>query len=143
MLAIDITAILSISIGSSAQSKLSVSGCICPGSNLTFECSIEGGGTTVWRGSFIRDCSGSAEIPFRHINDLIGFTQLSQICNNGAVTAKALSTNNNTYTSQLSINMTVIPLLNGSTVTCAHDDGNNNVRIVDKWTMIGMPVCAP
>ena len=135
---IAIIALLSISVGFSVQQKLSLSGCICPGGTLTLECGIEGSGTTVWKGNFIRDCSGSTEIPFRHIND---FTQLSQICNNGAITAKALGVNNNIYTSQISINMTMIPLVNGSTVTCAHDDGNNSMRTVDTWTMIGMPTC--
>ena len=134
---------ISISIGfESAEPKLSVSGCICPGNNLVFECSIEGGGTTVWRGSFIRDCSGSTEIPFRHISDPTVFTQLSQLCNNGAITATALSANKTTYTSQLSINTSVIPLSNGSTVTCVHDDGNNRERIIDTWMMIGTPICA-
>ena len=89
----------------------------------------------MWKGSFIRDCVGSSEsdILLRHGP---GFTQRSQICNKGAVTARALSLHNNTYTSQLNINMTMISLLNGSTVACAHgtDDEENIVGI---WTMIG------
>ena len=116
-------------------------GCICPGSNLTFECAIEGGGTTVWSGSFITNCqSVGTEISLRHSDQ---FTQGYETCNNGAVTVIPLSVmiNNNTtsYTSQLHINMTMISLLNGSTVTCAHDqyDGNDKT-IVGSWTMIGM-----
>ena len=111
------------------------SGCICPGSNLTFECAIEGGGTTVWSGSFITNCQTvGTEISLRHGDQ---FTQGHEICNNGAVTVTPLSIKNNIYTSQLNINMTIISLLNGSSVTCAHYISDRET-VTDRWTMIGI-----
>ena len=117
------------------------SGCICPGSELTFTCTIEGGGITVWRGSFINNinCIGSSESDILLLHDA-EFIGLHKICNDGAITATGLSINNNSYTSRLSINVTVISLLNGSTVICAHEDYSTpGVGIFDTWTMIGMP----
>lgn len=113
--------------------SLPPSGCICPGSNLTFECNIKGPGATVWKGSFINDCSGSRDVTLTH-NDR--FTQ-HQTCNDGAITIKALGADDANYTSQLIINLTMISLSNGSMITCAHYI-NNDERDVNKWTIIGM-----
>ena len=111
------------------------SGCICPGSEFTFECNIKGPGATIWRASFINDCFGSGEIALIH-NDR--FNQ-NQTCNDGAIIAKALGVNNNTYTSQLIINVTMASLLNGRTVTCGYDDYIKNKAVtVGTWMMIGM-----
>ena len=111
------------------------SGCICPGSELTFTCTIQGGGLTLWRGSFINNCIGNSEgdISFRHG---VGFTQHSETCNEGAVTATALRANDANYTSELTINMTMMSLSNGSTVTCFHDNDTAEI-VVGTWTMIG------
>ena len=121
--------------------SLPPSGCICPGSNLTFECTIEGGGITVWSGNFFTDCSaspGNKEISFRH--DRFDVADYYGTCNDGAVTARPHNyLENSIFTSQLHINMTVVSLSNGSTVTCAHDK-DGEVTVVGTWTMIGRPM---
>ena len=124
--------------------QLPPTGCICPGSNLTFECSIDGGGITVWNGTFFTDCSGGSvgtDIPLVHEQFNTSDYYYHGKCNNGAVVAQPHNlrpVEDGIYTSQLDINMTMISLKNGSMVTCAHDHLNGTVTIVGTWTMIGI-----
>lgn len=110
-------------------------GCICPDSELTFDCTIKGRGATVWSASFINDCHGNEDVTLNHVD---AFNQI-QTCNDGAITAKAMGadTANLMYTSRLVINLTVISLSNGSFITCAHYTDEDPVA-KKSWTMIGM-----
>ena len=103
-----------------------VDDCLCQGHNIMmiYECTVVGGGATVWKGTAF-DCSGEA-ILFHSIN----FTsQKPHTCNGGAITAHALSAENNTYTSQLNIQVDDTEGLMNKTVVCVHDSGTHNVEI--------------
>ena len=93
---------------------------------------------TVWNGTFFDDCSGLADITLTH--DRFSTSGYHGICNNGAIVAQPHSlrpVEDGIYTSQLHINMTMISILNGSTITCSHYKGNGELIIVGMWTMIG------
>ena len=101
-----------------------VSSCICPGYEAIFRCTVDGGATTVWRGSALENCSGGSII-LRHsqfsneltINKTCGLT--------GQIVGQAISVENGSYTSQLTIsNITQQILITGHFVVCAVD-GNN------------------
>ena len=83
-----------------------------------------GVGATVWKGTAL-DCSDEV-ILFHSINFTL---QRPHTCNGGAITAHALSAENNTYTSQLNIQVNNTENLMNTTVVCAHDDGTHTVEI--------------
>ena len=93
--------------------------CICPGHQLSYECTTVGPVATVWQGSALSQCE-SSNILLRHSR----FTSpqgATGTCNNGGVTGRSLGVEGDRYTSQL--NITVSFNLNSQTVQCAHDDG--------------------
>ena len=90
--------------------------CTCPGEVLTFICSINGGGNTLWTGTAF-SCN-SNEILLRHTQfSLQGGTSGS--CNNGAISGWSIGVTDRCYSSEL--NVTVSPDLNGRTILCNHD----------------------
>ena len=98
-----------------------ISGCVCPGDILTYECTVMGGTATVWTGIAF-NCSrfSSTEIVLLH-SRFISANGTSFICNNGAIVVGGLSVDGNNYTSQL--NVTVTPETIGKTIECHYDDG--------------------
>ena len=111
--------------------------CPCPGQNLTFECTIVGGGTTEWQGAEVFDCPDfSNEILLRHNN--FGSTVMGE-CNAGAIVGRSLRVEDNCYTSQLSV--VYSESLNGRNVICAHDDGfaiSSRISLMITHNMIGI-----
>ena len=98
--------------------------CACPEDQLVYECSVQGGFATVWRGSAF-DCGlASNSIILRHNNP----TSIG-VCNNGRLVAQIVETFNGTFTSQ--INVTVSEDMNNKTVECA-------VEYVNTVSMINM-----
>ena len=98
-------------------STLHQNDCLCPGNIVTFECTIVGFGSTVWRGGAF-DCP-LGQISLRHSQ----FASGSAVgeCNNGAIIGRSVRVqNNDCFVSQL--NVTLLSSLNGRTVECAHDD---------------------
>ena len=87
--------------------------CICPGQNVTYECTVVGGLLTVWGGSVM---GTGCEITLFH-----GYPGSYTICNNGAVVGRGVEVNNNCFTSQLTILLT--PDLNQRTIQCSVDTG--------------------
>lgn len=81
---------------------------------LVIDCSIMGGGATVWQGAAF-ECAGSNIITLRHTD----FRGLQKSCNNGVIVAKAIGIVNNTFISQL--NIMVSPEMNNTTVECRYD----------------------
>jgi hypothetical protein len=81
-----------------------------------YNCTINGGGSTIWSGSAF-DCETRMdEIILRHSQFETGS---SGNCNGGAVNAQSLGVINNTcFSSQL--NVTVDLEMNNRTVQCAH-----------------------
>ena len=93
--------------------------CPCPGHNITFECTVTGGGTTVWQGSGVFNCPNhNNEVILRHISF---DSSVRGVCNDGAIVGESLRINGNSYTSQL--NIVYKEEYAGKNVTCSYDDG--------------------
>ena len=75
--------------------------CLCQGHNLTYECSVVGGGATVWKGiAFDCPLADDEVIIFHRMNYT---SQRPQTCNDGAIIGHAISVENDIYKSQLNI----------------------------------------
>ena len=109
-------------IGDALENKLVIkSGCICPGFNLIYECTVMGSsaGFTVWQGTAL-NCS-SNEISLFHGR----FTQAKgalRECNKGAIVGHSLRVENGFYTSQLSVKVTFEVIR--ESIRCVRDDTN-------------------
>ena len=100
----------------------------CPGDILTFECTVEGGFATVWKGTVFNLCR-SQEITLRpsHFNVMNG-TQIVINCSNvTTVVAESIRSHNHTYTSQVSL--TANCDLDGLTVECYKEEGIYEILI--------------
>ena len=98
-----------------------MSGCICPGDTLTYECTVAGGSSTVWTGNaFI--CP-SNEITLLHSR----FESITHSCNNGSIVGRSLAVEGNNYTSQLKVR--VNPDIAGKTIMCIGDNGTTTMLI--------------
>ena len=88
--------------------------CACAGDKLIYNCSVVGGGSTIWSGT-VFDCpQARSRITLRH--SLFTSNQAFGICNNGDIEGRGLEVVNNCYTSQL--NVTVRETFNNKTVQC-------------------------
>ena len=103
---------------------LNESNCICPGQTLTYECVVEGGGTTVWQGSAL-NCLSDTRFLLRHSQFDSGITDKE--CNNGSIVAHSVRVVDDSYISQL--NVKVSPEMNNKTVECLYDDGTMTALI--------------
>ena len=80
-----------------------INDCPCPGHNITFECTVTGGGMTVWQGSSVFNCPNNNNeimIILHHINF---DSSVIVVCNDGAIIVENLRVDGNSYTSQLNI----------------------------------------
>ena len=102
--------------------------CGCPGQNVSYSCTVNGGVFTKWSGTAFM-CGGN-EIILRH-NDFEGSVRE---CNNGAIAGYGTQIDGDCYTSRLDV--TLSPELNGRTVTCSVDDGNNVMSMGTRTLMI-------
>ena len=67
-------------------------GCLYHGYNLTYKCSVVGGGATIWKGT-VFDCPlGDDEVIIFHCMNYT--SQRPQTYNNGAITGRAISAKN-------------------------------------------------
>ena len=118
---------------STSNALVSLSNCICPGHEVTYQCTVCGGAATVWTGSLFQDCPGG-NIVLRHMrfyhedgSELLGG------CNNGALTAKSIEviTTNSTscFVSQLSISANISTFIENSTIECVHNNGTSEIVI--------------
>jgi hypothetical protein len=114
--------------------------CSCPGYNLTFECTVNGGigGSTVWIGEVFHNTCMIPHLVLRHRYFMQG---ISQACNDDDVILRAYSLqveaidsehDYSSYTSQL--NVTYSTSLIGSTVVCAYDNGTQVTHIGSQIT---------
>ena len=98
--------------------------CYCPGDTLIYECSIAGGGVTVWKGTAF-DCHDQRnEVSFLH-SRFNGSLRCSGA--DRELVARTLSVESNCYSSQL--NVTVSSNLNGTSVKCVYDNGTDEIEI--------------
>ena len=98
--------------------------CTCPNNVLTYECTVTGPGSTVWKGSAFECTSG--EIVLQH-NLFDQMPAAAGVCNGGLFVAYGIRVANNSYTSQL--NVTVSHSTAGKTIQCAYDNGQHETII--------------
>ena len=93
--------------------------CVCPGDILTYECTVEGAGSTIWTGSAFTCSASRNEISLLH-NRFSSTEGDYGSCNNEAIVARSLGVNveGNLYTSQL--NVTVTAEIAGMTIMCLY-----------------------
>ena len=105
--------------------------CNCLGYNQTYECSVSGGGLTIWNGTAF-DCSRTQnEIRLRHSQ--YGDSQATGKCNNDTIIATSVGALGACYVSQL--NVTITPEKINETIMCVYRD-----IILEETTIIGQAV---
>ena len=107
-----------------------ISECVCNGYIVTYNCSIFGGGNTIWNGSAFNCPSNSDssnnQILLRHS----GFGTASNsmgTCNGGAITGEGVRSEGGFFTSIL--NVTVSPNVVGQQVSCYHENGSVEILV--------------
>ena len=99
--------------------------CVCPGDRILYECSLSGGGSTVWKGTLFHCPTKFNELFFLHSR----FDNVTEYCNSTSrsIAAHAIQIENHCFTSQLTFSAD--PGMTGSTVMCVHDKGDNSTII--------------
>ena len=110
----------------------SSSQCICPGDELTYECTVEGDdGATVWTGT-VFDCPETEnQLELVHIRRFLNTTRG---CNDGAIVGRGIRVEGGNYTSHLYI--TVDPSMNGKSITCLYDVDSSKMLIGNSTIII-------
>ena len=113
---------------------MAINDCTCEGHNVTYECTVSDNGAMIWKGTAF-DCSlTNNELAIFHT---INFTSQRPLpCNNGAIVGRAVKAENDSYKSQITIQ--VSDELNGTTVVCAHDNGTLSTEIGSAIIAIGI-----
>lgn len=105
-------------IGLEARINYVQHGCVCLGEPLVFQCSILGGGTTVWQGSAFHCPLSSDEIHLLHSQFNL---RIVKTCNNGEIIGRALRTEApDCFVSELKLQNVTRDLV-GKRVECQHD----------------------
>ena len=120
-------------------------GCLCPGDTLQFDCTNEGGGTTIWRGTLLSNCTGSTDV--RHQNFGDDERNLTNItCRDRAINVtvwyrrEEAGNNSYSYHSRLNVSRALAsPSLKGTTVVCAYYDGSSESNTFTR-TVIGIHI---
>ena len=82
-----------------------LSSCVCLGYEAVFECVVTGGGATVWRGTALNHCPNERITLLHSYFNQIGYN-ISDTCGDiGQVIGHAVSVVNDSYTSQLVVNV--------------------------------------
>ena len=103
-------------IGAEANTFIEVYDCTCLGHTQIFECTACGPGFTVWQGSALQ-CQPN-EIRLRH-SQFIN-SQAHGHCNDGAIVARSVGSQDGCYTSMLSV--TVGQEMVDQTIECAYNN---------------------
>lgn len=105
--------------------------CACPDQVLNFNCTVFGGGATVWRGSAFRCQAG--EIILRHNGFLNGTTGA---CNNSIINARSFGdqVENNCFISGLDI--LISRALNNTTVMCVSNSDSGMVPVGEATILV-------
>ena len=101
-------------------SMIVISNCACPNYITIYECTVLGGGTTVWQGSAL-NCENTVNTILLLHSRFTSDDGTSSTCNNGDIVGQSLRFENGLYTSQLKVK--VRPDLIGRTVECHYDNG--------------------
>lgn len=109
-----------------------VSECVCPGSSVQYECSIDGDGFTVWNGT-VFNCPLSGDLILLSHADFVDGHSVMGTCNNENIMAHIIQAN--PYVSQLNISV-FNSTLSGRTVECVHQSSQTG----DILSLIGASV---
>lgn len=114
-------------IPDSAKARLSAlyDGCACPGNVVVYECTVQGGLSTVWRGSAF-DCNDNNNIIILH-HVWFGTETAVGECNNNNIVGRGLRTENSSFTSRLYV--TICPQFNNKTIECTIHEGSTLTSI--------------
>ena len=97
-----------------------VSSCVCPGCELVVECTITGGGVTVWQGTIFDGCLNK-KITLRHNGFISGIIIQESCGTRGPVIGRSISVADGSFTSQLLVNISED--LFDKTIECANESG--------------------
>jgi hypothetical protein len=103
--------------------------CVCPGEEVTYTCSILGGGATLWSGTTL-DC-GPRDIPLHHSNSFLPGT--FPYCD-GNITSEIVGRVGDCYISRLKV--AAINKFNNTLIDCSFQDpervsvGNSTIFII-------------
>ena len=114
-----------------------LSDCVCPGHELRLECTVVGGGSTIWAGSAFSGCSNN-EIVLRHSQFEHGLTVRE--CNNGVIVGRSIRQVGLNYTSHLIVHLDLHPTLRGKTVECISDNGTYSMPIGNHTIIYPLPL---
>jgi hypothetical protein len=104
--------------------------CTCLGYNQTFECTVFGGGFTIWHGSAFSNCQRN-EIQLRH--SVYATSQATGQCNGGEIVARSVEVSENCYISQL--NVIVGREIINETIECAHSGTQHKTTSIGQRTL--------
>ena len=109
--------------GATVNNFTTITQCLCPQHNVTFECTVTGGIFTVWNGNAFQ-CINQ-EIILRN-SDFGSNSPPTGICmhNDGQIFGEGISQENNSFTSRLSLNFTEGMV--GRTVNCIVDGASTS-----------------
>ena len=86
------------------------------GQEVIYECTVSGSGATTWGGTALEECS-QGKILLRHSDFTPGYVINKTCGNNGLISGRAVSAENEIYTSQLILNVSDITV--GETIECS------------------------
>ncbi len=109
----------------------------CRGDTLTFNCTVNGGAATVWKGSAFKCMNSDNDITLLHSRSNSSVNANGR-CNDGELKAYAelvvLTSNSDKYLSQINITTTYPFTVSVFTVSCFLDNGTTET-IVSNWTV--------
>ena len=111
--------------GASGGMLLTTTSCICPGRQVTYECTVAGSAiqSTVWRGSAL-DCSRGISLDHGQFMDT---GHANGTCNGGAIFSRITSHVGDRFTSQLIVNTSLD--MNGKEIECVSDNGRDRTPV--------------
>ena len=96
--------------------------CSCPNDVLTFVCTVVGGGNTLWEGTAF-ECPANSIILLHSLFSSPGGAS----GNCGDISGQSIAVEDNCYTSQVTIRVSVG--FNNKSVTCIHNSGRGMIPI--------------
>ena len=120
--------LLFLHVGLAARNELlATADCVCPGQNITYECTVSGGEFTLW--NFDNNCS----VVLNHDHREFEFSIQSRVCSDQArIVGQGIGIENNCFTSQLTVFMS--SNFTGNTIGCyVHDE---RTRLLDTTRLL-------
>ena len=112
-----------------SEGTVLTSSCVCSGQEAVFRCTVNSGKTTIWHGPALQNCTHGS-ITLRHSQFDNGITINTTCGTSGQVIGQAISVENGSYTSQLTISNIDITQIIGSDIICATDAvGEDHLQI--------------